>query len=107
MVGHMKFKRAPRAKQLEALDRLKGQRNFALFMEMRVGKTKVILDDWQRIVAADTGIGDLLVVAPGSVYKVWEKAITDDVDDDLRAELLQYTWESDKRSEEPRVGAAR
>jgi SNF2 family DNA or RNA helicase len=92
----MKFKRPPRQKQLEALEFLKGKRYAALFMEMRVGKTFCILNDWQRIVAADTGIGDLLVVAPGSVYKVWEKAITDDVDDDLRAATLQYTWESDK-----------
>lgn len=66
----MKFKTKPREKQFVALARSEGKRNFAYFMEMRTGKTKVTLDDAAR--AAEKGkIDCLLVLAPNGVHRQW------------------------------------
>ena len=80
----MLFKRPPRIKQVEALAFLENKNAAALFMSMRTGKTKVIIDDWQRIGC------DLLVIAPATVYKVWERALHDDA---LKMPRL-LIWES-------------
>lgn len=84
-------KRPARIKQREALDKMQGRIAFALLMAMRTGKTKVILDDWSRLVDAGK-VRDLLVIAPAGVYRTWETAIKDDVDDNLLAKTKCLTW---------------
>jgi SNF2 family DNA or RNA helicase len=85
------LKRKPREKQAEALSLISGKKAFALFMEMRTGKTKVIIDDWQR----RPDCPDLLVIAPASVYRVWGQALHDDA-----VEMpLVYTWVSSERAD--------
>lgn len=63
-------KRSPRVKQAEALSLLVGREAFALLMAMRTGKSKVVADDFGRLYSADQ-VDDLLIIAPGGVYKTW------------------------------------
>jgi hypothetical protein len=90
-------KRKPRQKQAEALQRMDGHKAFALFLEMRVGKTKVILDDWAQKVA-NKEVSDLCVIAPASVYRIWETALQDDVNDALLKQCYVYTWVSKEKA---------
>jgi len=76
--------RQPRAKQAEALSRLAGQQAFALQMEMRTGKTKVVIDDFGRLEAAGQ-VDDLVVIAPAGAYRPWAKEIVADASADLQA----------------------
>jgi len=89
-------KMEPRPAQVEALARLRDQRAFALLMQMRTGKTKVILDDYGRLELAGE-INDLLVIAPGGVYKTWAKAWREHVSDDLQKRAMVHIWESSKK----------
>jgi Mesyanzhinovviridae DNA helicase len=86
----------PRAEQLEALRRLQGKQAFALLMAMRTGKTKTTLDDFGRLELA-AQVQDLLVIAPGGVYRTWAKAWDEHISDDLKSRAKVYVWASDKR----------
>jgi SNF2 family DNA or RNA helicase len=79
--------------QQEALDRMTGREAFALFMDMRTGKTKVILDEWAEMVEKGQ-VGQLLVVAPAGVYRTWEVAIRDHLPADLLRRTVVATWAS-------------
>jgi Mesyanzhinovviridae DNA helicase len=87
----------PRPEQLEGLRRLAGKSAFALLMAMRTGKTKTTLDDFGRLELAEQ-VTDLLVIAPGGVYKTWAKAWVDHVSDDLQARGKIFIWESSNRT---------
>ena len=91
-------KRKARQKQAEALQAMNGHKAFALFLEMRIGKTKVVLDDWAQKVA-NGEVSDLCVIAPASVYQIWETALQDDVNDALIYQCYVYTWISSKRTD--------
>jgi hypothetical protein len=79
------FKRAPRAKQLEALRRSVDERVFALLMEQRTGKSKVVIDtaglhffrflesggDYADPRGGITGL--VISAAPGRVHRNWAK----------------------------------
>jgi SNF2 family DNA or RNA helicase len=65
-----KFKTKPYGHQLDALDASWDKKNFAYFMEMGTGKSKVLLDN--AAVLYDKGlINALLLIAPKGVYKNW------------------------------------
>ena len=65
-----KFKTKPYGHQLDALDASWDKENFAYFMEMDTGKSKVLLDS--AAVLYDKGlINGLLLIAPKGVYKNW------------------------------------
>jgi hypothetical protein len=83
----------PYPHQSEALERLHGMRMFALYMFMRTGKTKVVLDNFGQLEEADQ-IDDMLVIAPNGVYHTWETAIADHVEDQLLERLTIFTWDS-------------
>ena len=87
----------PRPEQLEGLRRLAGKSAFALLMAMRTGKTKTTLDDFGRLELAKQ-VTDLLVIAPGGVYKTWAKAWVEHVSDDLQARGKVYVWDSGRRN---------
>jgi SNF2 family DNA or RNA helicase len=79
--------------QAEALSVCHGKENFALQMAMRTGKTKVVLDDFGMLV--DEGrCYDLLVIAPGGVYRTWEEAIREHVGEGLKGDLGVHIWKS-------------
>lgn len=95
LAGGYVSKRRPREKQLEALKSLRGRNAFALLMEMRTGKTKVIIDDWGRMVSEDKVL-DLLVIAPGGAYLPWADAARADLPDELLKLTRIFTWVSGK-----------
>ena len=65
-----KFKTKPYAHQLDALKASWDKENFAYFMEMGTGKSKVLLDN--AALLYDKGhINGLLLIAPKGVYKNW------------------------------------
>lgn len=91
----------PRWYQGEAQKRLDGKPAFALFMGMRTGKTKVILDEWGR--ALDAGENhDLLVTAPAGAYRTWEGEVQKHLPPELAERTLVATWESRKDDDQLR-----
>jgi len=67
-----KFKTEPYAHQLHALGASHNKENFALFMEMGTGKSKVLVDNIAMLY--DKGkINGALIVAPKGVYRNWER----------------------------------
>ena len=65
-----KFKTKPYGHQLDALEASWDKENFAYFMEMGTGKSKVLLDN--TAILYDKGlINGLLIIAPKGVYKNW------------------------------------
>ena len=67
-----KFKTEPYEHQLHALGASHNKENFALFMEMGTGKSKVLVDNIAMLY--DKGkINAALIVAPKGVYRNWER----------------------------------
>ena len=67
-----KFKYKPYEHQLEALKRSWNKKEFAYFMDMGTGKSKVLIDN--MCVLYDRGeITGALIVAPKGVYRNWEQ----------------------------------
>ena len=65
-----KFKTQPYKHQLDALETSWDKENFAYFMEMGTGKSKVLLDNAAMLY--DKGlINGLIIIAPKGVYKNW------------------------------------
>jgi len=79
--------------QNEALDALNSSDAFALFMEMRTGKTKTILDEFGEDEHAGI-IRNLLVIAPGGVYRTWEADAIKHLSADLESRTMIICWES-------------
>lgn len=73
-----KFKRW--AQQENALRAMYGREGFALFMDMRTGKSKTILDEFCQD-EMDAAVKNLLVVAPAGVYRTWQTAAADHIND--------------------------
>lgn len=65
-----KFKVEPRVVQRAALDFLWGKSSAALFMDMRTGKTKTVVD-WLSALHLYKGLGRALVICPLSVRGTW------------------------------------
>ena len=65
-----KFKTKPYQHQLDTLKESWDKENFAYFMEMGTGKSKVLIDNASMLY--DKGlINGLLLIAPKGVYKNW------------------------------------
>jgi SNF2-related domain len=78
--------------QEQALAAIDGADAFALFMEMRTGKTKTILDEFGQDEAAGR-IKNLLVVAPAGVYRTWKADAEKHLNDPLER-IWIACWES-------------
>lgn len=82
-----RFKTAPRAKQMDALNKIYDQRAIALFMDMRTGKTKVVIDFAcaRRI----EGLADrVLIICPLSIRRNWVREIAVHAPIDIDVHLL-------------------
>ena len=91
-----KFKSKPYAHQLKALERSWDQENFAYFMEMGTGKSKVLIDNCAMLY--DKGdINGLLLIAPKGVYKNWyESEIPKHLPDHIEKKMV--LWKSSDKS---------
>jgi SNF2 family DNA or RNA helicase len=87
--------------QNQAMRVMSGHDAFALLMEMRTGKTKVILDEFGQDEAQGL-IENLLIVAPAGVYRTWEVDAAKHLSDDLRRRVKIGRWESDASPEAKR-----
>ena len=66
------FKTVPYAHQLTALEKSWDKENYAYFMEMGTGKSKVLIDNMSMLY--DHGkINGALILAPKGVYRNWQR----------------------------------
>jgi SNF2 family DNA or RNA helicase len=79
--------------QNDALAAINGADAFALFMEMRTGKTKTILDEFGQD-ELDGTIRQLLVVAPAGVYRTWETDAIKHLNSDMESRTMIAIWQS-------------
>jgi len=87
-----KFKTKPYAHQLTALEKSWNKENFAYFMEMGTGKTKVLIDNVAMLY--DKGkIDGALIIAPKGVVKTWyEQELPTHLPDHI--ENVSILWQS-------------
>jgi Mesyanzhinovviridae DNA helicase len=83
----------PRAKQAEALAKMKGQKAFALLMGMRTGKSRVLLEDWGRMVVEGKS-RDLLVIGPAGALPPWNDEIYKQLPLELVEQMRVHFWKS-------------
>jgi SNF2 family DNA or RNA helicase len=79
------------AHQTKALELSVDKENFALFMEMGTGKTKIVLDTFGKHVDDGT-LDGLLVIARSGVYRNWEKEIHDHMNEEFVENLVIGVW---------------
>lgn len=85
------FKRRPRDKQMEAITKTYGLNAFALFMDMRTGKTKVLIDIASAL-RMEGKIDRVLLICPLNLRRNWLRELEKDCPFPVDAHLL----ESDK-----------
>lgn len=94
------MKTKPFTPQIQALAALEGKRNFALLMEMGLGKTWTILADAERAFLAGK-IDALFVFAPNGVHTNWVRR---EAKTHLSCKWIGYAWrgvpESKKKKEQ-------
>ena len=89
-----KFKTKPFQHQLIALERCAYKKDFALFMEMGTGKSKVLIDNISMLY--DNGkIDGALIIAPKGVYKNWfAEEIPTHMPDHVKKKMV--LWQTNK-----------
>lgn len=99
------FKRPPLDHQAQALNFCYGNDATGLFMEMRTGKTKVIVDLYSQYYIEDK-IDAALIICPMSARHVWKDALADDcpisydvrfLDSSNKESLLGWMMQNDHR----------
>ena len=85
-----KFKTKPYEHQLEALKRSWNKREYAYFMEMGTGKSKVLIDNI-ALLYDKGGINAAIIVAPKGVYRNWsEKEIPAHMPDHVERDVAVW-----------------
>jgi SNF2 family DNA or RNA helicase len=81
--------------QREAVARARNRDGYGFLMDMRTGKTKTVLDEFGEFFMRNL-VDQLLVIAPGGVYRTWETAIEEHVGEPLREHVWVLPWVSGK-----------
>ena len=79
------YKTNPYQHQRDALNKGALSKNYAYFMEMGTGKTKVIIDN-ATYLYQQKEIKEVIVIAPNSVYRNWVEEISD------HSPITPYIW---------------
>ncbi len=79
------YKTKPYQHQRDALNKGALSKNYAYFMEMGTGKTKVIIDNVAYLYQHKE-IKEVIVIAPNSVYRNWVQEISD------HSPITPYIW---------------
>ena len=79
------YKTLPYQHQRDALNKGALLKNYAYFMEMGTGKTKVIIDN-ATYLYQQKEIKEVIVIAPNSVYRNWVQEISD------HSPITPYIW---------------
>ena len=86
-----KFKTKPYEHQLEALKRSWNKKEYAYFMEMGTGKSKVLIDNI-ALLYDKGGINAAIIIAPKGVYRNWsEKEIPSHMPDHIEKYMAVWT----------------
>ena len=86
-----KFKTKPYEHQLEALKRSWNKKEYAYFMEMGTGKSKVLIDN-MALLYDKGGINAAIIIAPKGVYRNWsEKEIPTHMPDHIEKYMAVCT----------------
>ena len=97
-----KFKTKPYGHQLDALDASWDKENFAYFMEMGTGKSKVLLDN-AAVLYDKALINGLLLIAPKGVYKNWyDSEIPTHLPDHIEKKVVLWKT-SDKSQKQKKI----
>ena len=95
-----KFKTKPYEHQLEALKRSWNKKEYAYFMEMGTGKSKVLIDNI-AILYDKGGINAAIIVAPKGVYRNWsEKEIPTHMPDHVETQIAVWNPSPTKKRKE-------
>ena len=84
-MNQYKYKTNPYQHQRNALNKGGLSKNYAYFMEMGTGKTKVIIDNVAYLYQQKE-IKEVIVIAPNSVYRNWVQEISD------HSPVTPYIW---------------
>ena len=95
-----KFKTKPYEHQLEALKRSWNKKEYAYFMEMGTGKSKVLIDNIAMLYDKG-GINAAIIVAPKGVYRNWsEKEIPPHMPDHVETQIAVWNPAPTKKQKE-------
>ena len=81
------YKTQPYEHQRNALNESAIKHQWAYFMEMGTGKTKVTIDNMAYLFLKEE-INSALVIAPKSVYTVWETEIETHMPSEIKYKIL-------------------
>ena len=85
------FKTEPYQHQLEALNISYDKEEFALFMEMGCGKSKVVIDNFVHLYREEK-INGVLILAPKGVYDTWySKEIPNHIPDEINYHTVKWS----------------
>jgi len=87
------YKTNPYKHQRDALQESANKTQWAYFMEMGTGKTKVTIDNFSYLYLLNK-INTVLIIAPKSVYTVWESEILLHMPNEIKHKI--YKWNIDK-----------
>tara|TARA_Y100001937_G_scaffold98814_1_gene134878 strand:+ start:4215 stop:5642 length:1428 start_codon:yes stop_codon:yes gene_type:complete len=87
------YKTKPYEHQRSALNQSANQKEWAYFMEMGTGKTKVTIDNFAYLYFTKK-IKAVLIIAPKSVYTIWENEIQIHLPNEIKYKI--YKWNIDK-----------
>ena len=98
MIKFYKFKTKPYKHQIDSLERSFDKKNFAYFMEMGTGKSKVLVDN--IAILYDKGyIDGALIVAPKGVYKNWlNSEIPNHLPDHIDKEIVLWNTSTSEKN---------
>jgi SNF2 family DNA or RNA helicase len=87
------YKTQPYEHQREALKASANKTEYAYFMEMGTGKTKVTIDNIAWLYFEEK-IDSVLIIAPKSVYTIWESEIETHMSEDIqyKGKLCLFKW---------------
>ena len=92
-----KFKTKPYTHQLEALEKSWRKKEYAYFMEMGTGKSKVLIDNIAMLYDKDA-INSAVIVAPKGVYRNWlEKEIPSHMPEHIEYKTAIWTPAPNKK----------
>ena len=93
------FKTKPYQHQLEALEKSYDKEEFALFMEMGCGKSKVVIDNFVHLYREEK-INGVLIIAPKGVYDTWySKEIPNHVPEEINYYCVKWSNANTKKKQ--------
>ena len=100
MTVKLKYKLKPFDHQIDALEYGWDRPEFALFMEMGTGKSKVLIDN-MAMLYLEGQINFALVIAPKGVYRNWvAKEIPEHMSDDIPYRVIRWVSGPNKKQQE-------